>query len=83
MPKALGLYTYMGNLEEAYGSWLWIGSSLTIVAIWGTNQQMEDLSLKICLSNKKKLIFKKKERKEKKIITGTILFISLHILSSF
>ena len=47
-PKALGPYTWLGDLEEAPGSWLWIGSALAIVAGWGVNHWTEDLLL--CLS---------------------------------
>ena len=41
--KALGPYTYVGDLEEVPGSWLHIGSAPAVVLTWGVNQQMEDL----------------------------------------
>ena len=49
-PKSLGPCTHMGDLEEALGSWLWIGSAPAIATIWGVNQWMEDLSLSLSLS---------------------------------
>ena len=39
----------MGDPEEAPGSWLSTGSSLSVVATWGVNQQI-DLSLSPSLS---------------------------------
>nr|XP_051706129.1 uncharacterized protein LOC127492053 isoform X2 [Oryctolagus cuniculus] len=49
-PKSLGPCTHVGDPEEAPGSWLRIGTALAIVAIWGVNHQMEDLSFSLCLS---------------------------------
>ena len=34
----------VGDLEEAPGSWLRIGTALAVVANWGVNHRMEDLS---------------------------------------
>ena len=50
LPQSLGLCTYLGDLEEAPGSWLQIGAALAIVAIWGVNQQVEDQPLCLYLS---------------------------------
>ena len=54
--KSLGPCTHVGDQEEAPGSWLQIGSAPAIAAVWGVNQQMEDLSvstsLHLYLSNK-------------------------------
>lgn len=35
--------THVGGLEEAPNSWLWLGSALTVLAIGGVTQLMEDL----------------------------------------
>nr|XP_051704465.1 secernin-3 isoform X3 [Oryctolagus cuniculus] len=45
-PKCLlGPCTHVGDLEEARGSWLLIGTALAVEAIWQVNQQIEDLFL--------------------------------------
>lgn len=49
-PRAWAPDTRVGDLEEAFGSWLRPGSALAIVAGWGVNQKIKDLSL--TLSNK-------------------------------
>ena len=67
--RALGPCTRVGDLEEAPGSWVWVGSSPTIAAAWGVNHRMEELplclssSLYIWLCNKNKYLLKK-EKKE-------------------
>ena len=43
--KALEPCTRVGDLEEDYFSWLWIGSAPVIVAIWEVNYWIEDLSV--------------------------------------
>ena len=40
----------MGDLEEAPGFWLWIGSALAVAVTWGVNHWMEDLLLSISSS---------------------------------
>ena len=49
-PKSLGPCTRVGDLEEAPGSWLWIGAAPAIAAIWEVNQRTEDLSFCLSLS---------------------------------
>lgn len=44
--------THMGNLDEAPGSWLQLGPSLAILAVWGVDQRMKELSLSLYFSNK-------------------------------
>ena len=39
----------VGDLEEAPGFWLQIGSTLAVTANWGVNQWMEALSLSLPL----------------------------------
>lgn len=41
----LGSYTYLGDHEEAPGSWPFINLARAIGAIWEVNQWLEDLSL--------------------------------------
>ena len=48
-PKCLGPCTHVGELEEAPDSWLRIGAAPAIVANWGVNHYMEDLSLSLPL----------------------------------
>ena len=40
----------VGGPEEAPGSWFPISTALAIVANWGVNQWMEDLSVSVSLS---------------------------------
>lgn len=44
-PSAWGPVIQMEYPDGAVGSWFQPGPGLTIVAIWGGKQQMEDLSL--------------------------------------
>lgn len=36
--------THPGNLDGVLSSWLWLGSALATVGIWGVNPRMIDLS---------------------------------------
>ena len=43
--KPLGLCTHVRDPEEAAGYWFRIGPAQAIMAIWGVNQWMENLSI--------------------------------------
>ena len=62
--KALRSSTYLGDPEEALGSWLQISLARAFAAAWGVDQWTEDLclscSLYIQLSNKNKIFFLRK-----------------------
>lgn len=45
----------VGDPKQAAGSWLRISSAVAIVVAWGVNQQVDDLSLSLCVSNENKL----------------------------
>lgn len=51
--KSLGPATYTGNLDGTLASWSPRGLVLAVVAIWGMNQWMEELSLQINRQNLK------------------------------
>ena len=51
MAHVLGPCTHIGDWEEAPGYWLQIGAVPAIVANWGVNHWMEDLSLSLSLCN--------------------------------
>ena len=50
MAQVLGPLHPCGDPEEVPRSWLQINAALAIVAIWGVNQQLKDLSLSLSLS---------------------------------
>lgn len=48
VPSDFGLTTHLGDPDEAYGFWLWLGPPLAIEAILGSEEVNEVLSL--CVS---------------------------------
>ena len=58
MAQVLGPCTYMGDQEEAPGSWLQISTALAAAAILGVNQWKEDLSLSLSNSACQKFFLK-------------------------
>lgn len=40
----------MGESDGVSGSWLHLDPTLAVVAIWGMNEQIQDLELSVCLS---------------------------------
>ena len=49
-PKALGPCTHVGDLEEAPGSWIRIGSAPVVAAIWQVTQWKGAIPLSLLLS---------------------------------
>lgn len=44
--------THVGDVDEAFGYWLRTSPALAVVVVMKVKQQMEDLSLYFCLSDK-------------------------------
>lgn len=44
-PRHWTCATYVGDLNEVLGSWIWSDPLLVVVNIWGVNQLMEDICI--------------------------------------